>query len=201
MIHSSATSETMSHAAETTTSKQQDAGNRKTEKRPGSPLVDPRNSKSQATINTTTVQVKDENLPYMRELRKYHVNLKKAERQITYLRDCTYTKTIPKQLIPKIQPQTPTKPISLQLKWQRVIINTGHQFTETLIDYWNNHLDQIQKDIETLNAELEKNLDKEEIELINKICLEAQDRYLENIEKNARKKEKKQEVRAASNRT
>lgn len=192
MIHIAASTESMTTTAATNQPTPQEAdGKKQGEKRSGSPLEEP--STSRTRLNTDeTVTVKDENLPYMRELRKNYINHKKAERQIEHLLNCTYKSNIPKTLLPKITPQTPTKPINLQLRWQRVIINAGKEFLDTLIDYWNKHLKTIEEDITSITTELNKNVQPAEIELITKICKEAVAKYLANVDRNAKKKDNKE---------
>ena len=196
-IHSPATTGTASRPAASNSNNTPTTESRTIDKRPRSPPSenDSKNMRARHTTEETKTFIKDENLPYMRELRKTYVNLKKADKQINYLSECLDNKITPKQLIPKMTPQTPTKPLVLQLTWQRVIINTGQQLTKTLLDYWKNYRQQLNEDIESLETELRNQLDKREIDLIIKICLEAQERYLANINRNAAKKKKeKQEI-------
>ena len=93
-IHSTATTGAGPRPASSTSTNSLSAEGNKTDKRSRSPPEeDSRNTRARhATGEEEKTHVKDEHLPYMRELRK---KLKKAERQINYLTECIETYTTP----------------------------------------------------------------------------------------------------------
>ena len=88
-IHSKATTEAEPRTATTSTSNYMSADGKSMDKRPRSPPEEESRSIGQKqTDEEPKVYIKDEHLPYMRELRKNYVSLMKADRQITYRTEC-----------------------------------------------------------------------------------------------------------------
>ena len=171
------------------------------QKRTGSPILDTRNTRQRNEGQEVTI--KDENLPYLRELRKMYITKIKAEKQINHYTMCINTRNTPKQLIPKITPNTPTKPIKLLIDWQRALINTGQALTKTLLTYYNEYYEKIDEDIKQLTKDIKDNIVTDEADLIIRLCEENAEKFIQTLSQNVKKRREKdkemQKVRQENN--
>jgi len=149
---------------------------------------DHRNTRSKNNTNEEEVTIKDEHLPYLRELRKNYVSRCKADKQMKYLQKCLNKGNFPKQLLTRLAPQTPTKPLALLIEWQKALVTLAESLTSLLLQYWTDHYHMIKNEIANLTKLIKDNLNIKEANLIIKICEEAETRFMENQSKNVTKK-------------
>ena len=116
---------------------------------------------------------------------------------------CINTRNTPKQLIPKITPNTPTKPIKLLIDWQRALINTGQALTKTLLTYYNEYYEKIDEDIKQLTKDIKDNIVTDEADLIIRLCEENAEKFIQTLSQNVKKRREKdkemQKVRQENN--
>jgi len=158
------------------------------EKRSHPTTPNDRNIRARNNTGEEEVTIKDENLPYMRELRKHHISRCKADKQMKFLQQCLNKGNFPKQLLTKLSPQTPTKPMEFQIKWQKGLVTLASTLTTLLLEYWTTHYNTTDKEINNLTKLIKNNLNSKEASLIIKICEEAEIRFVENQARNVPKK-------------
>ena len=197
LIHSSVVKEASAHMTEQLNNLRMmaDSLTSEKEKRPGSPLSNQRNIRSKAA-DPTEVTIKDENLPYLRELRRLRINRCKADKQIKYLQNCCNRGNYPRQLVPKLAPQTPTKPIYLLVNWQKSLVQLASNLTQCLMDYWTKHYNSVEKEIKDLLQLIKDNIEPDEYNLIFRICDEAEEKFKSTLVKNVKKKQEIQQNNA-----
>lgn len=122
--------------------------------------------------------ISESNQAKFKVLKKLNVQLTRTKHHIKYLSKCVHTKTIPKSLRVNITPQVPVINSVLQLKWEEAQLNFGFALTKILLEYWEERLQQVSKEIASISEIIKQDTDVSEInfmmEIIERITLNVE---------------------------